>query len=140
MFRKDLHNNTVEKNALNQQAVSSNTTIHGNIIDLQGFGAIEFLVQMAAWTDGVYTPYIEEGNQSNLSDAASADSVNNIFGTYAQVATNLDAANSVARLGYRVGAFRYVRLSFVSSGVTSGATLGATALLANADYMPTQAA
>jgi hypothetical protein len=132
MFRKDLHNNTKEKNALNAAAISSSTTTAGNIIDLQGYGACEFIVQLGTRTDGTYTVLLEEGNAANLSDAAVVDAANR-FGSLPV----LNASNQVGRVGYRVGAFRYVRLSLVSATVTTGvAAAGAVALLGNADNMP----
>jgi hypothetical protein len=132
MFRKDLHNNTKQVNALNAAAIASSTTTVGNIIDLQGFGAAEFIVQLGVRTDGTYTVLLEEGNDSGLSDAAVVDASNR-FGALPV----LNASNAVGRVGYRVGAFRYVRLSLVSATVTSGvAAAGAVALLGNADIMP----
>ena len=134
MFRKDLHNNTEQKIALNIQAITSDTTTAGAIIDLQGYGAIEFIVQSATLTDGTYTVKLEEGNAANLSDAAVPDT-SNVFGSLPSFASTDD--NVAKRVGYRVGAKRYVRLSIVSTGTTSGGTLGASALLGNADNMPT---
>lgn len=137
-FRKDLHNNIKQVNAFNTVAISSSTTTTGNIIDLQGYDAIEFIAQMGNWTDGVYTPVITEGNDSGLSDGVAVTDANNLFGTLAAMATALNADNTTSRIGYRVGKYRYVRLDFVSSGVTTGtAALGATAILGNADQMPT---
>lgn len=138
MIRKDLHNNLVVKNAFNTAAISSSTTTTGNIIDLQGYDAIEFLAQMGNWTDGVYTPAITEGNDSGLSDGAVVSNADNLFGTAAAMATALNADNTVGRIGYRVGKFRYVRLDFVSTSVSTGtAALSATAILSNADNMAT---
>lgn len=132
-IRKDLHNNVEQVNALNCAAISSSTTTAGNIIDLQGYGAAEFVIQLGVRTDGTYTVVLEEGNNSGLSDAAVVDSAN-VFGSLPV----LNASNQVKRVGYRVGAKRYVRLSLVSTSVTSGvAAAGAVALLANADQMPT---
>lgn len=139
-IRKDLHNNIKVVNAFNTQAISSSTTTSGNIIDLQGYGAIEFLCQMGNWTDGTYTPVLTEGNDSGLSDGTVVSDANNIFGTAALVAAALNADNTVARIGYRVGKYRYVRLGFVSASVSTGtAALSAVAVLGNPDNMPTAA-
>jgi hypothetical protein len=132
MFRKDLHNNTKEMNALNAAAITSSTTTAGNIIDTKGYGAIEFIAQLGTRTDGTYTLKLEEGNDSGLSDAAVV-AADNRFGSLTAMATS----NQVARVGYRVGAKRYVRLSIVSTTVTTGVAMaGAVALLGNADQMP----
>lgn len=132
MVRFDLHNNISVKNALNSQSVSTNTTVNGNIIDLLGFGALEFAIFQGAYTDGTYTYNIQEGNASNLSDAAITNA-SNVFGSLPAV----NAVNGVARVGYRVGAFRYVRLQVTSTGVTTGANVGAIAILGAASQMPT---
>lgn len=137
MLRKDLHNNLALKNALHCRAISSSTTTTGVILDLQGYDAVEFLMQMGDWTDGTYTPSIVEGNAANLSDGVAVSDANNLFGTYAACATALNADDTVARLGYRVGKFRYIRLDIVSATVTTGtAEFGALAILSNADQMP----
>lgn len=132
-MRVDLHNNISAKVAMNSAAITSNTTTHGNIIDMLGFDALEFLILAAAITDGTYTAVIEEGNDSGLSDAAVVNA-NNIFGTLPSFISTSD--NTVQRIGYRPGAFRYVRLSLTSTGVTSGGTMSAVAVLGNADNMP----
>lgn len=132
MVRKDLHNSTEEVNAFHAQVISSSTTTHGQIIDTQGYSALEFIIQVSSWTDGTYTVLLEEGNAANLSDAATVNSVN-VFGALPAPASN----NAVARVGYRVGAKRYVRLSIVSTSVTTGATVSAVGLLGAPDQMAT---
>lgn len=134
-MRKDLHNNCAAAVAKNQSTISSNTTTTGIIIDTKGFGAIEFLLYTGTRTDGTYTPLIEEGDAADLGDAAAVDDAN-LFGTEAAAA--LAASNSVSKIGYRVGKWRYVRLSVVSTGVTSGCTgVGALVVKANPDLSPT---
>ena len=97
MVRKDLHNNVEEVNALHAQVISTNTTTHGQVIDTQGYSALEFILQVSSWTDGTYTVLLEEGNQANLSDAATVNAAN-IFGALPAPAAN----NAVARVGYRL--------------------------------------
>lgn len=135
-MRKDLHNNVSPVVALNIGSIGSNTTTAGAIIDTKGYGALEFIIQSGAITDGTFTPLVEEGDESNLSDSA-AVSDDNLFGTEAGAAFVAADDNRVKRVGYWVGAKRYVRLSLVSSGVTTGGTLGAIAVRANADHLPT---
>lgn len=137
-MRNDLHNNVTQKVALNSAAISSNTTTDGAIIDLQGYNACEFVIQSATLTDGTYTPLIEEGNDAGLSDAATVSTANT-FGTIA-AATFVSTDDNVAkRIGYRVGSFRYVRLSLVTTGVTTGGTIGAVAVLGTPNEAPTAA-
>lgn len=121
MTTKDMHNVITPAVALNAAAITSSTTTAGNIIDTQGFESLEFLLTIGTRTDGTYTPLIEDGADSGLSDAAAvADGY--LLGTEAGAA--LTASNTMSRIGY-IGGKRYVRLSVVSSGVTSGVAAAA---------------
>jgi hypothetical protein len=60
-----------------------------------------------------------------LADGSAPDA-SDLVGTGAAAAIN--TAQTVKKIGY-VGIKRYVRLGVVSTGVTSGATVGATAIL-----------
>lgn len=111
--------------ALNTAAISSSTTTNGNIIDTQGYNGLTFLLNVGARTDGTYTPLIRHGDASDLSDVADVDDAD-LVGTEAGAV--ISAANTVKKIGY-VGNKRYVRLSVVSSSVSSGATVGGTAIL-----------
>lgn len=126
MTTQDNHNVLTPAVALNIQAISSNTTTAGNIIDTQGYQSLEFVAFSATLTDGSYTPLIEEGNAANLSDA-SAVADGDLLGTEAGAAFALTNDNAVTRIGYR-GQKRYVRLSIVSASVTTGGTIGAVVL------------
>jgi len=131
---RDLHNNIKAEVALDTAAISSDTTTAGNIIDMQGFGSVEFVMQSGTLTDGTYTPLIEEGDASNLSDAAAvADS--DLLGTEANAAFASTDDNAVNKIGY-IGNKRYVRLSIVSSGTSTGGTLSAVSVKSNAGDLP----
>ena len=110
--------------ALNTAAISSSTTTNGNIIDTQGYNGLTFLLNVGARTDGTYTPLIEHSDDSGLSGSAAVDDAD-LVGTEAGAA--ISTANTVKKIGY-VGSKRYVRLSVVSTSVSSGATVGATAV------------
>lgn len=131
----DMHSDVFAKVAKNTAAIASSTTTAGVIIDTNGYEGLEFIIQSGAWTDGTYTPLIEESDASNLSGSNAVDD-ENLVGTEAAAA--IGAANTVKRLGY-VGHKRYVRLSIVSAGVTSGATIGATAILGRPAVYPAPA-
>jgi hypothetical protein len=130
---RDFHNNISPAVALNATAISSNTTTAGAIIDTQAFEALEFIIQSATITDGTYTPLVEYGDQSNLSDAAAVPDAE-LISTEAAAAFVATDDNKVKRIGY-IGAKRYVRLSLVSTGVTSGGTLSAVAVKARPSLM-----
>lgn len=130
---RDLHNNIKTQSAFNSALINSNTTTNGLIIDMQGFEAVEFIIQSATITDGSFTPLVRHGEASDLSDAADVPDAS-LLGTEAAAAFAAADDNTVKKIGY-IGGKRYVRLSLVSTGVTSGGTLAAIAVKA----LPSQA-
>ena len=136
-MRKDLHNNTVGSVAL-AAAISSNTTTAGNIIDTRGFEAIEFYIASGTLTDGAYAVLVEDGDESNLSDAA-AVADDQLLGTEANASFTDTDDNTVKRIGY-VGGKRYVRLSLVSTSVSTGGSFTAIAVQGTAANNPTAGA
>lgn len=136
-MRKDLHNNTVGSVAL-AAAISSNTTTAGNIIDTRGFEAIEFYIASGTLTDGAYAVLVEDGDESNLSDAA-AVADDELLGTEANASFADTDDDTVKRIGY-IGGKRYVRLSLVSTGVTTGGSFTAIAVQGTASNNPTEGA
>ena len=124
------------QNALNLQNITGNATTAGIIIDTQGFGSITFVIKSGDYTDGTFTPLIEAGDQSNLSDAAAiADTALLPVGTGQEAAAALSADNSVKKIGC-TSLKRYIRLSIVSSGVSTGSRISAVAILGNPDQAP----
>ncbi len=121
----DSANSMTPKVALNTAAIASSTTTNGVIIDTQGYEALTFILNVGARTDGTFTPLIRHGDASDLSDVVDVDD-SDLVGTEALAA--ISAAQTMKKVGY-VGSKRYVRLSVVSTSVTSGATVGATAVL-----------
>ena len=135
MAQKDLKNSVITKTAFNIQAISSNTTTAGVIIDGLGYESSLFIIQSGTLTDGAYTILIEDGNDSGLSDAAAvADAF--LLGTEAAASFALADDNTTKRIGY-CGKKRYQRLSIVSSATSSGGTLGAVCVLGDAITQPT---
>jgi hypothetical protein len=121
---RDLLNSLVSKMAKAAAAISSSTTTNGLVIDLQGYDSCRFDIHSATLTDGTYACSIQEGAASDLSDAADAPAAS-VLGTASFAATD---DNTVKSLSY-VGSKRYVRVKIVSTGVTTGGTLGAIAVL-----------
>lgn len=120
--RLDLHNGVAVSNALNTATIATNTTTVGNILDTKGFGSVEFVLSLGTKTDGTYTFKIEESDNSDMSSSNVA-ATNNVLGSL----TGPTASNTNASVGYVIGSKRYIRLSVVSTLVTTGAT-GVTAL------------
>ena len=131
MSSVDQKNNISVKNALNIQAISTNATTAGVEIDTKGFESLTFVIETGARTDGTVTPLIQESDTS-ASYSGSVDD-NDLIGTEALAALSTAQGRSI--VGY-VGKKRYVKLSLVSTIVTSGLTAGATAILGNARSNP----
>lgn len=130
----DLHNNINAAPALNPQAIATNTTVNGAIIDLSGYNSAEFVLQSATLTDGTFTPSITEGNVANLSDGT-AVAASDIIGTIAGATFALTDDNAVKRLGYS-GSKRYIRLNITTTGITSGGTVAATVVRGHPLHAP----
>ena len=129
--KADLKNNIKVKKAFDA-AISTNTTTSGVIIDTLGYRSVMFTLLCHAFTDGTYTPLIQEGDESNLSDAAAVEDTY-LIGTEADAA--IDANDEITTIGY-AGTKRYVRLQVVSTGVTSGASLYGVANLGHPEHGP----
>jgi hypothetical protein len=123
----DLHTKVKAEQALNHQEITSNTTTVGEIIDTLDFESIEFILQSATVTDGVYTVKLEDGDDAALADAADVSS-ELVLGTLPDLILSDD--NVVRRVG-TIAKKRYVRLSVVSTGITSGGFMGAVAILSH---------
>lgn len=116
--------------ALNIVAITANTTTTGISIDTKSFGSLTFSVELGARTDGSFLPLIQDSDDNvNFVDVVDQS----LIGTEAEILLN--SANTVKTIGYN-GKKRYVRLSLVSSGVSSGATATANAILSDADSNP----
>lgn len=127
MTLRDQHNSIEQKVGFKTQAVTTNTTTAGEIIDTQGFQSLEYVIQAGTLTDGAYAILIEDGEDSGLSDAAAVADAQ-LFGTEALAGFALTDDDKVSKIGYN-GGKRFVRLSVVSTATTVGGTLGATAIL-----------
>lgn len=130
MVTKEITRNLRNEIALNIQAITTDTTTAGNIIDTADFdGGVNITLLSGVYTDGTYDVLIEDGNDSGLSDAvAVVDDLltgeDPISSNTPEVQAQISATNEIKKIGY-VGAKRYIRLSVVSTATTSGATLGA---------------
>jgi len=140
MASKDLHNSIYFANALSSTAIASSTTTNGATVDTFPtitYESLEFVIRSTAYTDGTYTPNIQDSP-----DGSTWTNVDSSFlipddGT-AESGAAITANSQIKRLGY-IGKERYVRLQIVSTSVTSGATLSALAVLSNPSNAPTPA-
>ena len=133
----DLHHSIVALIALANQDITSNTTTVGAIIDTQGFEGFEFIISTGTITDGAYAFLVETGNDSGLSDAV--DITNSTTQVVIGNKTSIVAADDdiTRKLGV-VEHDRFIRVSLVSTGVTTGGTNFSTiAINAFAKSQPT---
>lgn len=127
MPNREIKNTINHINAFDIQAITTDTTTVGNIIDTEGFDSFSFLLLSGTLTDGTFTPLIEDGDDSGLSDAAA---VSDTFLEVSEADTAFTASedNTSKTIAY-VGNKRFIRLSIVSASTSSGGTIGAVALL-----------
>jgi hypothetical protein len=128
----DLKTNIGDNLALNNTAITSDTTTVGNEIDTAGFESVTFIAQVGVVTDGTYTPSITESDTSGGTFTAVATDF--LIGTEAAAA--LTASNTTSMIGC-VGKKRYVKFSIVSTATTSGvAAASALAILGSPRHAP----
>lgn len=124
-MERDLHNNVNAVMALNEAAITTDTTTVGEIIDTLGYESLEYIIASGTITDGAYALLLEEGDDSGLSDAAAVPTAELLGDLVGFVAADDDTVKRVGSIGKK----RYQRLSIVSTGTTTGAdSIGAVAV------------
>lgn len=134
---KDLFNNINVKRVLSPASVADNTAQVGQIIDRQGFESLTYLIAAGslADADAVFTVLLEDGDASNLSDAAAVADAQ-LLGTELLAAPLFSDDDKVFKLGY-MGNKRYTRLTITPSANASAALLAAVAVLGHPNVAPT---
>lgn len=134
---QDLFNSINPKRAISPVSVGDNTAQVSQIIDRQGFDSVTFVIASGslADADATFAVTIDEGNQSNLSDA-SAVAAADLLGTTALASFTFSDDDKVFKLGYR-GYKRYVRITITPTGNASAALLSAVAILGHPALTPT---
>lgn len=130
----DLHNQVTPAVAFKTEAIASDTTTAGEIIDMDGYYSLEFILQSGTLTTGTYTPVIQHGDDSGLSDVATVGT-DFLLGTIADATYAVTDDDTVKRIGY-VGKKRYVRLSITSASSAAG-TMSAVAINSDPRRAPT---
>lgn len=130
----DLYSLVAVERGLSVGAITSNTTTNGAWIDTKGSYAVMWSILSGTITDGVYTPVLFEADRDDFADAAQV-AADFVIGSYAD-ATFVAADDNVAKkIGY-AGKKRYVQLRMVSTSVSSGGTLSASALVGMPRHAP----
>jgi hypothetical protein len=136
---RDLHNVVeprVSTGVIRQ--TNSSSAVVGSIIDLQGYDSCEFVIVTGALTDtnATFAVTMDEGNVSNLSDAAAVAAAD-LLGTYAGASFTFADDNAVKKIGYK-GSKRYVRLTVTPTSNDAGnLDMGVVCLLGNPMKIPT---
>ncbi|MBI4800640.1 MAG: hypothetical protein HY794_18270 [Desulfarculus sp.] len=117
----DLHNYIKASRGLSPQVqTNADTAFVSQIVDTANFEATEFLLLTGAISDAnvTFTVLFEDGDASNLSDAAAvADAY--LLGTEALATPLFSDDNKVFKIGY-IGGKRYCRVTITPSGNDSG--------------------
>ncbi len=109
--------------ALPSQSITSNTsTVSSIIIDTAGNEAFDVALVSGTITDGVYDLLLEHGDDSGLADAATV-ATTDLDAAISSVQIILTDDDTAKSIGY-VGKKRYIRVTIVSTGVTTGGAIG----------------
>jgi len=135
----DLHNSVLQAVALSitDGAITSNTTTVGAVIDTLGFESLEFIVEAGTLTDGDYDVVLQEDDTVGFASPTTISS-ELVLGALPSFAF-ASGADSAQRVG-TIAKERFIRLSVVSTNVTTGGGLSAVAVLSNPHTSPTAAA
>lgn len=101
-------------------AISTSTTTVSNIIDTLGYDKVTFIITSTAYTDGTFTPLVNESDDSGMSgENAVADAeLTKLETACAVTAATTQAVDASKKLGY-LGSKRYVTCDIVSTSVSS---------------------
>ena len=131
MASRDLKNDIKIVNGVNITSITTNTTTAGVEVDTQGYESVTIEVITGARTDGTVTPLLQESDVTAIYSGSVADE--DLIGLEADAA--LSALNARSRFGY-IGKKRYIKVSLVSTSVTTGLTAGASVILGNPKSAP----
>jgi hypothetical protein len=135
---RDLMNAIAPKRGLSPVASGvDNTPLVSQIIDMQGYDSLTWLIATGAIpdADATFAVTMDEGEQANLSDAAAVAAAD-LIGTLALAGFIFSDDDKVFKVGYK-GAKRYVRLTITPSLNTGATLLCAIALRGHPAAVPT---
>lgn len=137
---KDLHHNIDARTVLAPVTVDSDTTTAGEVIDLQGFESVEFILTAGALADGVFALELAAADavdeNGDLVDEVAVTSADELLGSLPSVQNDDEDESGVSkRVGYR-GEKRYVRADVASTETDAGGIVGVVAVLGDARNNP----
>lgn len=117
---RDLKNRGSATAHIPAATIATDTTTNGTGVDCNDLKSITFYFATGAYTDGTYTPNIQESDDNSTWTDVEAV---NVIGSE----TALSAANTVVSIGAHPQK-RYARAQIVSTSTTSGAVIGCLAV------------
>ena len=134
---KDLHNVISPKRALGPVALTTTAGLAGKVIDTEGYGGVEFIINYGSVTstNATITPVVKEGSVTGtMTSVADAD----LLGTELLASLPAQASSRTSgtgkfvstRIGYK-GNKRYASCGIASTTVTAATVVGITAILHN---------
>ncbi len=127
MATREIESNIKALSALDIQAITTDVTTDGNVIDMQGFSSLEFILFSGTLTDGSYTPLIEESDEITFGGEETPVADSDLTKTEASVAFADSDDDTVKKIGY-IGGKRFVRMTLVSASTSTGGTIGCLAI------------
>jgi hypothetical protein len=116
---------------------NGNTTSVGTIIDTLGYNRVLWIFFTGTVTDGDYSWKIYHGDESDMSDEVEATvALKNLNGSPPSWTEDTDD-DKIVSCEY-ICTKRYVRAKCTQANGSSGATVGAIAVLANPNHAPVQ--
>jgi hypothetical protein len=137
---RDLYNNIEVRRAFSPAAaVTNNTAYVSQIIDMQGFRSLVWVILIGGLVDAdaTFVVLMEHGDDSGLSDAAAVPDAQ-LDPTEAIASFDFADDDTVRKIGY-VGEKRYVRLTITPADNTGDAFVAITALLGTPSRLATTA-
>lgn len=134
---RDMMNRITPKKCISPQSVADNTALVGTIIDRKDYESLTYLILAGSLGDAgaEFTVLLEEGDVSNLSDAAAVADAD-LIGTEALASFIQSDDDKCFKLGYK-GSKRYTRLTITPTNNGTAALIGAVAVLGHPINGPT---
>ncbi|AZN72003.1 hypothetical protein D5400_12600 [Georhizobium profundi] len=117
-------------------AVTDNTPLVSEIIDLSGFGQAMFVIAIGALATAAatFTVLVEHGDDPALTDAEAVPD-SQLTGSEAEASFDGNDDNETRKIGY-VGPKQFVRLTITPANNAGAANVSAVALLGTPRYWP----
>lgn len=132
----DLHN-TIHVPAASVVTVTDTTAVVSAIVDRQGYSSLEFVIGFGtlADADATFSVLVEEGDASDMSDAAAVADAD-LLGTEALAAATFADDGEGRKIGYK-GYKRYVRCTVTPAANTGSAPIAVIPVLGDPSNAPT---